>query len=233
MNFKQVIQISVFGLLVLFLPLSQIFGQATSGKSEEITTDDTKPRFRTYLAIDLARQSLPGDFDGYSFYSDGINLYTVPTLDPGTGFRISLGFRDNRIGGEVSYTTTTHNTDWLGITAEARHNEVGADLIYFLFPGSFVQPYGKIGLLLHFLVLPDGAIDLESDSLATLREMYEGGVGLRMGTGVNIKLTDSFGLRGEAVYRLGRFRTLAGRKINTLSATNFIFSAGLVYTFKR
>lgn len=194
---------------------------------------DNPPRFRTYISLDYAYQDFPDDFDGFSFYSEGINLYTVPTVSSGDGVRLSLGFRDSRYGGEISYRTTSHTTDWLGIHGKARHHEIGADAKRYLFPGGVVQPYGKIGLLLHFLVLEDGAIDLASDSLDTIREMYGGGIGLRMAGGVRINFTGDIGMRGEAEYRLGRFRTLAGRTINTLSASNWIFSAGMVYTFKK
>lgn len=194
---------------------------------------DSTPRFRTYIALDYAYQDFPDDFDGFSFYSEGINLYTVPTVSSGDGVRLSLGFRDSRYGGEISYRTTSHTTDWLGIHGKARHHEIGADAKRYLFPGGVVQPYGKIGLLLHFLVLEDGAIDLASDSLDTIREMYGGGIGLRMAGGVRINFTGDIGMRGEAEYRLGRFRTLAGRTINTLSASNWIFSVGMVYTFKK
>ena len=195
--------------------------------------DDSNPRFRTYLALEYIHQDFPDDFDGFSFYSDGINLYTVPTVSSGDGFRISLGFREPRFGVEVSYQTSSHITNWLGEPGKARHHEVGADAKRYLFPGSIVQPYGKIGLLLHFLVFPEGAIDLETDSLDTVREMFGGGIGLRLAGGIKLNITGDVGLRGEAEYRLGRFRTLAGRTIGTLSASNWVFSAGMVYTFVR
>lgn len=194
---------------------------------------DSQSRFRTYLAMEYIYQDFPDDFDGFSFYSDGINLYTVPTLSAGNGFRVSLGFREPRFGFEVSYQTSSHTTDWLGIPGKARHHEVGADAKRYLFPGGWVQPYGKVGLLLHFLVLDEGAIDLETDSLDTVREMYGGGIGLRLAGGLRVNITGTLGLRGEAEFRVGRFRTLAGRTINTLSASNLVFSAGMVYTFKR
>ena len=215
----------VLGVVLMLAPALSTWGQDKPA--------DSLPRFRTYLAVEYVYQDFPDDFDGYSFYSDGINLYTVPAMSPGNGFRISLGFRESRFGAEVSYQTSSHTTDWLGIPGKARHHEVGADAKRYLFPGGFIQPYGKIGLLLHFLVLKDGAIDLETDSLNTVREMYGGGIGLRLAGGLRINFTSALGLRSEAEYRVGRFRTLAGRTINTLSASNWVFSAGMVYTFKR
>lgn len=215
----------VLGVIFMLVSTFPVFGQDEPA--------DSLPRFRTYISLDYAYQDFPDDFDGFSFYSEGINLYTVPTVSSGDGVRISLGFRDSRYGGEISYRTTSHTTDWLGIHGKARHHEIGADAKRYLFPGGVVQPYGKIGLLLHFLVLEDGAIDLASDSLDTIREMYGGGIGLRVAGGVRINFTGDIGMRGETEYRLGRFRTLAGRTINTLSASNWIFSVGMVYTFKK
>jgi len=215
----------VMGVILILAPVSPT-------RSQDKPFDGV-PRFRTYIAADYIYQDFPDDFDGFSFYSDGINLYTVPKLAAGNGFRIGLGFRDQRFGAEASYQMSTHATEWLGITGEAIHHEVGADARGYLFPGGPVQPFGKIGLLLHFLVLKEGAIDLETDSLDTVREMYGGGIGLRLAGGLRLNFTGSVAMRSEAEFRVGRFRTLAGRTINTLSASNWVFSAGLVYTFAR
>ncbi len=173
------------------------------------------------------------EFDGYSFYSDGINLYTVPKLESGTGFRASLGFRRPRYGAEVSYTTTTHDTKWHDIRDRARHHEIGADVKYWLVPDGVLQPYGTAGLMLHFLVLKNGAIDLVPDTLVTVRENYNGGIGLRFKGGIRIRITQSVALRSEAAFRIGRFRTLSGRAINAIAASGWVFSAGLVYTFEK
>lgn len=215
----------VLGLVLMLAQVSSVWGQDSLSNSQ--------PRFLTYVALEYIHQDFPDDFDGFSFYSDGILLYTVPTLEAGDGFRVSVGFREPRFGFEVSYQTSSHATNWLGILGEARHHEVGADAKRYLFPGGSIQPYGKAGLLLHFLVLSEGAIDLETDSLNLVREMYGGGIGLRLAGGLRLNFTNDLGLRTEAEFRLGRFRTLAGRTIGTLSASNWVFSAGMVYTFKR
>ncbi len=216
--------------LILF-PFFLLLSASVRTQGVEPESPGDSVRFRTYLALEYVQQSMPDGFDGWSFYSDGINLFTVPRLEAGSGLRISLGFRKRHLGGEVSYTTTSHQTTWLGIQDRARHHEVGANAKGYLNPDGLLQPYGTVGLLLHFLVARNGGFDLETE--LPVRETFGGGIGLRAGGGLRLRISSALALRSEAGYRIGRFRTLAGRSINSFSAGGWNFSAGVIHTFKR
>jgi len=187
--------------------------------------------YRTYLSVELFQQTMSDEFDGYSFYSDGINLYTIPKLETGSGFRVALGFRQRKIAVEAAYATTSHETNWLGRVDKARHHELEAVVAGYLNPDGLFQPFGDVGLVLHFLVAQRGGLDLETE--LPVRETFSGGLGLRLGGGILMKIAPEIALRGELAYRVARFRTLAGRSFNTISANTPVFAAGLVYTFAR
>ncbi|MCK4460236.1 MAG: hypothetical protein KAW46_00445 [candidate division Zixibacteria bacterium] len=218
---------------LVLIPTFLLLSASARTQGVETGSPGDSVRFRTYVALEYVEQSMPDGFDGWSFYSDGINLFTVPKLEAGSGLRVSLGFRKRHLGGEVSYTTTSHQTTWLGIQDRARHHELGANAKGYLNPNGLLQPFGMVGLLLHFLVLNNGAIDLDSDSLITVRETFGGGIGLRVGGGLRLRISSTLALRSEAGYRIGRFRTLAGRRINSFSAGGWNFSTGVIHTFKR
>jgi len=187
--------------------------------------------FRTYFAVELVQQPMSDEFDGYSFYSDFINLYTIPKLQTGSGVRVSLGFRQRRLAVEAYYATTSHRTLWLDRRDKARHHELGAGVTGYLNPDGVFQPYATAGLLLHFLVAKKGGLDLETE--LPVRETFGGGLGLRIGGGLGLKITREWALRGEAAYRVAGFRSLAGRDIHTIPASTLVLSTGIVYTFAR
>jgi hypothetical protein len=173
--------------LILF-PFLLLLSASVRTQGVEPESPGDSVRFRTYLAIEYVQQSMPDGFDGWSFYSDGINLFTVPRLEAGSGLRISLGFRKRHLGGEVSYTTTSHQTTWLGIQDRARHHEVGANAKGYLNPDGLLQPYGTVGLLLHFLVARNGGFDLETE--LPVRETFGGGIQFRAGLAQRGRLSD-------------------------------------------
>lgn len=185
---------------------------------------------RLYIAVSSLSQSVDGDLDGATYYTDGFRLYMVPQVSSGMGVQVALGGRNHDGSIEAYYGTTSHDASWLGSPLSARRHEVGLCGRINVNPRSSLQYYLMVAPFFQFLVVPEGVFSSVDETLE--REKFSGR-GIRLGPGLRYNLTPLLALRGETSYAVSRFTSLAGRDLEGFSGSGFSWSVGLSYALER
>lgn len=173
------------------------------------------------------------DLDGQSGLiepNSGLAI-VLPELDPGIGWGAALGFRGKRISVQFSYTTSTHDDDFLGTSLEDDFRTYNLDFKHHWNIDGALQPYLLLGVTVPRLTISDGANLGGNIGDATLQ-----GLGANLGGGATLYITPHLALFGEALYRVAEFDRVSALDMHPnikghLDASGFAVRGGLTYTF--
>lgn len=194
---------------------------------------------KVYVSINLIDQSLGGDFDGETFYTDGRIVDIVPEIGGGRGFSLSLGMRGNIAGFELTYKRSNHDGNWVGLATRQTYKRIGLDVPFYFIDDRPLQPFVAVGAYIHRLTVKDGSVEVRGENLigATGDATYNG-LGLCIGPGAVYYLNASVALRGSLIYESSSFSSVksVGHATSTeldegLSGSGWNLSLGMMFGF--
>jgi hypothetical protein len=203
-------------ILLCLLPLllaAGVLGAEGAGVWDE-------PRF--YVGGLCANCTVLGDFTGDLYLTDGYQLFAVPEVGNGWGFGGLAGLRMRRLGGEVSYTRSTHVGMWNGTAEfESRQKTVGVDLRIFPLRWGPFEPFALLGACFVKLTVFDGVTD---GSVSVDAAYWE--IGLDLGGGISLGIGKRLSLVVQAVYHWARYNTVDDVWGLNLTITNGLGGSG-------
>lgn len=146
-----------------------------------------------YFGAGWNKSSIGGDFDGENIFGNGSEVIVVPKIDSGSGFAFFGGIHATENWDlEMSYYSSDHNADWLGIDFDVEYTSLNFDAKYNFETGNEnLKPYGLFGFGFGTVTVVGGS----SDGFSLGDAKYYGS-GLNLGIGVNyyVKPEVSFGV---------------------------------------
>ena len=185
-----------------------------------------------FVGLSGVYNSIGQDFDDTIVYTDGTFFYSVPEIDSGYGFGVTLGYRTENYAIELTYQRVEHDTHttFPGVGDQTGYyNVVDLNLKYDILAKDRIRPYALIGFGAPWLDLENGRRTVVGSDLSD--ETFIG-YSVNFGAGLSFYLTPRWFVHGTAMYRWQRFKQVDNQNLqDDEMAGGMNYMVGIAYTF--
>lgn len=198
---------------------------------------------RYYIRLQGIALDTAGDFNGEhvgEFVNATNILVVVPELTTVKGYGLTFGGQNERLGGEISYLTSEHDStvnDVLDLLFNVGQTEVEKYSfdVKFLFsnPKGVFIPFGLIGATYDTYKVQNGALDTNATP-DTHGEAKFWGLGYKLGLGAMLQLTNKLALEGSYTVsstKLNRVEAFGATRAPNYTAQSQFVTLSLNYYF--
>lgn len=185
-----------------------------------------------FIGASWVHNSIGGDFNDTRYYYDdqGIN-YSVPNVDDGMGFGLTLGYRLERFAVELTYQRVGHDTysTFAGIGDEdSYYNVVDLNVKVDVLARGRVRPFVLAGIGAPWYDLENART---TDGIEFSDETFVG-FSLNAGGGLAVYITPRWFINATAMYRWQEFKQVDNLELSVDTRADGVnLSVGLAYTF--
>jgi hypothetical protein len=183
-----------------------------------------------YITAAVTGSQLLGDLDGNSVLF-GPSTVFLPSMDPGVGFDVGMGFRTMEDAFEITYDRSEHTGSFGNMSLDSIQETVNFDWRHFFVPDRRLQPFTVFGFNIPWVTIENGAKNAFATGDATLY-----GFGMNLGGGAAYYLTPQLSINFQALMRLNDyFEVSALGRDGSISSSVFTegwkLTLGTAFTF--
>ncbi len=186
-----------------------------------------------FVALNLPRNSVGGDFDGTNMLVSDNEVMAVPKLNTKFATAFAIGYRWERSAIEFSYSKTSYKAKWLGSEVAAETRTFSFDYRgyskSFLIASRPAQAFVQTGFSVVPLKAKDAAVAVVNDEYVFGDANFTG-VGFTLGGGIETAIAGRLGLSFGVGYRLLRYFSCEGALGNSTIIEDGLSGNGFLTT---
>lgn len=194
------------GAVVFLLVISQL-------KATERPVEPPTANKGVFVALNLPRNSVGGDFDGTNMLISDNEVMAVPKLNSKFATAFAIGYRWQRSAIEISYSKTSYKAKWLGTEVAAETRTFSIDYRgyskSFLIASRPAQAFVQTGFSVVPLKAEDAAVAVVNGNYVFGDASFTG-FGFTLGGGIETGISGRLGLSFGVGYRLLRYLSCEG-----------------------